>query len=80
MKKNYYRILLGVALFTIHSSLFTSCDSLLEEDTDSFPSKSVIYSNDQSVESARQDATMDLSATTRSSLTFIPSSAQLAEQ
>lgn len=52
MKKNYYRILLGVALFTIHSSLFTSCDSLLEEDTDSFPSKSVIYSNDQSVESA----------------------------
>ena len=30
----------------------TSCDSILEEETDSFPSASVIYSNDQGVEAA----------------------------
>ena len=30
----------------------SACDSLLEEDTDSFPSASVTYSNDESVESA----------------------------
>jgi hypothetical protein len=30
----------------------TSCNSILEEETDSFPSQSVIYSNDQGVEAA----------------------------
>ena len=50
MKK--INILLCAALFTIHYSIFTSCDSLLEEETDSFPSASVTYSNDKSVEAA----------------------------
>ena len=30
----------------------TSCDSILEEETDSFPSANVIYSDDQGVEAA----------------------------
>ena len=50
MKKKH--ILLTTALLTVSCTLFTSCDDILEENTDSFPSQAVIYSNDKSVEAA----------------------------
>ena len=50
MKKKH--ILLTTALLTVSCALFTSCDDILEENTDSFPSQAVIYSNDKSVEAA----------------------------
>ena len=46
--KNLFKYMLGF----VAALALASCDSLLEEDTDSFPSASVVYSTDESVQSA----------------------------